>query len=182
MAGTQHDRVIHMLDESGLTASDFSRKVGVTKATFSRWKTGERSISRSSAEKIHDVFPSFAVDWILGISDYQNQSEEQADQIRDSLLQSVMRADPMLRNAVTIASMCGYRIESKLSSAKTGLDAAVAYGTFISGDAILTVVRESDGTSFEVPLATVDEWASNVIEKATAALESIGGTPVPEAR
>lgn len=175
MSETQPDRIAHMLDEMRLSASEFSRMVGVTKATLSRWKSGERSISRASAEKIHEVFPSFSVDWILGLSEYKNESEEQADQIRDSLLQSVMRADENLRYAATIAPMCGYRIESNLSSAKTGLDAAKAYGEFISGDAVLSIVSESDGSSFDVPLESIHKWASDVIESATDALKSISG-------
>ena len=55
-----------LLDEVGKSQKEIAAIVGVSETTLSHWMNGQVHISRKNAQKVHDAFPAYSVEFLLG--------------------------------------------------------------------------------------------------------------------
>lgn len=55
-----------LLDEVGKSQKEIAAIVGVSEETFSHWVNGQVHIRRKNAQRVHDEFPAYSVEFLLG--------------------------------------------------------------------------------------------------------------------
>lgn len=61
-------RLKELRKKKGLTLEELAKEIGVTKATISRWESGERGLKISQLQKLADYF-NVSVGYLLGNTD-----------------------------------------------------------------------------------------------------------------
>lgn len=79
---TTVDRIFELIKESGLTAKDFAKKVGVSQGNITDWKTGRAKPSVQSLEKIAKS-SNVRLEWLTGNSKYKTDEEHFKDFIKN---------------------------------------------------------------------------------------------------
>ena len=71
------DRILRIIEDSGLTTTDFAVRVNVQPSQISHIKTGRNQVTLDIATKILKAYPKISPDWLLfGNGEmYRNQSE-----------------------------------------------------------------------------------------------------------
>ena len=114
------DRIIKIMDESGLSASKFAEKIGVPRSGLSHVLSGRNKPSLDYVIKLINAFPEVDVNWLLNgvksTSNFENKEADleavfetnQATQINDSLnkLNKQMggQADKMIDSITNVSS------------------------------------------------------------------------------
>ena len=71
---TTVDRIFELIKESGLTAKDFAKKVGVSQGNITDWKTGRAKPSVESLQKIAK-YTGVRLEWLTGDSKFKTDEE-----------------------------------------------------------------------------------------------------------
>lgn len=97
-------KVKTILDEQRISQAKLARKIGVTKATVCRWVKGDRCISPRSAAIIHEKFPEYSEEWLLGIDEKRREAERRALGFLNSFGDDI---DGLLAELMLQAVACG---------------------------------------------------------------------------
>lgn len=65
-----------MFLHEGIVQKRLAEQLGVTHITVSNWKRGKVGISAEHAAKLHELYPGYSVEYIRGLSPYQNKQAE----------------------------------------------------------------------------------------------------------
>lgn len=63
----QVEHLRQLLKEQGLYQYELAAVLGTTEVTVSRWATGHQPIAKKNAQKIHERWPEYRVEWLLGL-------------------------------------------------------------------------------------------------------------------
>ena len=102
------DRVKTVYTEQGISQGEFARIINMQQAAISEMVNGKRKVTATTAQAIHAAFPDYSVEWILGTSDYKNDTEKNIatiNQIRreGSILEAGFRLMAELKGFVIIS-------------------------------------------------------------------------------
>ena len=68
-------RVKQICEEQNITQKMLAKKIFLSEKTVSHMINGTSSVTRQTADAIHDLYPEYMTSWILGLSDIKNNSE-----------------------------------------------------------------------------------------------------------
>ena len=74
-----------LLSRENLSQKSFSKKIGTNEITVSRWIHDKNAISTDYARKINAAYPDYSIEFILGNSDYPNETFAARDEFVGAL-------------------------------------------------------------------------------------------------
>lgn len=89
---TTSNRIKELRANLGLTLEELAKELGVTKATISRWESGERGLKISQLQKLADYF-NVSVDYLLGNTDMPVRYEGAQDFDLDWIIKTYIQAN-----------------------------------------------------------------------------------------
>lgn len=108
---TQQFRFETMLNELGLSAAEFARRVGLSEVSVSRWRNGKRSIRKDTAKAIELEFPQYSAAWIMGTSPYRNDDDERIQSLLDRSKNLYLSRNNNVDIAIKLADQNGYSVD-----------------------------------------------------------------------
>ncbi len=82
----QADNLRRLLRYEDLTQAAFSKIVHIPEPTISNWLTGKHGISVEKAKQIHEKFPAYDLDFILGNSEHPNRQSTENERLAKETL------------------------------------------------------------------------------------------------
>lgn len=86
------ERVLEVIKQSGITASDFGRKIGATRQAIANWKAGSHPVPDRYLIRIIEVFPEVDARWLI-TGDHQGKTRELLEQEEYHLLVQTMKQE-----------------------------------------------------------------------------------------
>ena len=168
--GTVGERIQDLLREKKLTQAVLAERVGISKATLSRYITDPDSrIPHDALLKITKCF-GVSTDFLLGVTDTANLLQKQGktnprDKTAARLALKDLRSHmipPMLPDMVMIRAA----FEALLTDLMRQADAHVKEQTKLTGDIMENMIRhlERRQNSFDLKKITIDDLADAIVE------------------
>lgn len=101
-------RVKQIIKEQKITQKELAKKIYLSEKTVSHMINGESSVTKPTAKAIHDLYPEYLTEWILGLTDNKNKLEV----FRSALTQAQEEADLLDTGLFSFVKVNGYEIEA----------------------------------------------------------------------
>ena len=76
-----------LCEREGIKRLAFAEMIGLAENSLNKIISGNSNLTEANAERIHQLFPEYSVDWLLGKSKYMNSLEKLAfEDVESSLL------------------------------------------------------------------------------------------------
>lgn len=163
------ERLKQIIDETGISQKQLWKKTGLSQQAISAMVRGNANVTETTAKLVTGLFPQYSVDWLMGSSDYKNESH-----FASQWLKGAVKAENLLLAGLSsFASLSGYEITPpKLTATITteeGLsmpltaencdDLSKATLTMVSG-----YVISKDGQSVELNPEEMDAFENEVCD------------------
>jgi DNA-binding XRE family transcriptional regulator len=102
-------RFNQILEETKVSQKWLSEHIFISVQTISGMKHGSANVSSETARRIVQIFPQYSYEWLMGYTDYKNQSEKFGALISEGQNE----ADLLLRGLIAFAKLTGYKIGLK---------------------------------------------------------------------
>lgn len=136
------DRINELMKREGITQEELANKIGSSQQRLSAdLKKG--SISEKRCYTIHEYFPKYSVEWLLGRKKHATISDELSDALKTSQNEN----EVMLSALFGLAKLSGFQIEQNVPS-----PSGSAINDFIRGQlAGVTISRDGKKINLSAP-------------------------------
>lgn len=97
-----------------LTQEEFADTVGISKSLVTSVETGKKPLTKERAKQIASVFPEYSIDWIMGLSDYENEFDERNAEGAEKIRRHNAKINAIHEMLVKL----GYRFENPKNSSE----------------------------------------------------------------
>ena len=101
------ERVKQLIEEEGLTQTQFAESIFMSQQSVSRIVNQIMPLTEETAADIAFAFPKYSVEWLLGYSDYKNNT----DAFMHSIQQMNEEGDLLSTAFQSLAALSGYNIK-----------------------------------------------------------------------
>lgn len=173
------ERLKQIISETGISQKELRKKTGVSQQAISAMVRGNANVTETTAKLVTGLFPQYSVDWLMGNSDYKNESHFVSELLRDAA-----KSNRLLSAGLSaFASLSGYEITPpKLTATITteeGLsmpltaencdDLSKATLTMIAG----YVISNKDGQSAELSPEEMERFESECCDFVSLKLQHL---------
>ena len=100
------ERLKQIIDETGISQKQLWKKTGLSQQAISAMVRGNANVTETTAKLVTGLFPQYSVDWLMGSSDYKNESH-----FASQWLKGAVKAENLLLAGLSsFASLSGYEI------------------------------------------------------------------------
>lgn len=109
------ERVKEVYRREGLTQTKFAEVVKIPQQAVSEMIRGKRTVTEESARRIHDCFPQYRLQWLMGYDEYMTTEDVWA-QIGEGMKRFSAQRQAFYQGVTLLASACGYAIDGNTVS------------------------------------------------------------------
>ena len=100
-------RLKQILDDTHTTQKWLSKKTGISQQAISAMIKKNANVTETTAELVTDLFPQYSFEWLMGYTDFKNDSEKYG-----SVISEIQHESDLLYYGLTaFANLCDYQIE-----------------------------------------------------------------------
>ncbi len=100
-------RLKQIIDETNVNQKWLSGKTNISQQAISEMVNEHANVTETTAGLITDLFPQYSFSWLMGYTDYKNDSEKFNAVISDMQDESNL----LLHGLIAFAKLCAYHIE-----------------------------------------------------------------------
>lgn len=100
-------RLKQILDDTHTTQKWLSEKTGISQQAISAMIKNQANVTETTANLVTDLFPQYSFEWLMGYTDFKNNSEKFGAVISEMQDESNL----LLHGLTAFAKLCDYRIE-----------------------------------------------------------------------
>lgn len=148
------ERLKQIIEETGVKQNELAFNTGISQQAISSMVQKKANVTETTAEIIVKMFPQYSFEWLMGYTDYKNNTEKLCAVIS----KAQNEGDLLLSGLSAFAQLCDYHI--KLSSP--------AHGSHNVED-VLKMVTEGytlthDGASIQLSLEEMNAFENEVCD------------------
>lgn len=100
-------RLKQILDETHTTQKSLFEKTGISQQAISAMVQKRANVTETTAKLVTDLFPQYSFEWLMGFTDFKNNSEK----LRTVISEMQDEGYLLLRGLTAFAKLCDYQIE-----------------------------------------------------------------------
>lgn len=109
------ERVKEVYTREGMKQTKFALAVRIPQQAISEMINGKRTVTEESAQRIHDCFPKYRLEWLMGYDDCMTIEDVWA-LIGTSINRISEQRQAFYQGVTLLANVCGYTIEGNTVS------------------------------------------------------------------
>lgn len=147
-------RLKQVIDETGIKQNQLAADTGISQQSISAMVQEKANVTDTTVEIIVKRFPQYSAEWLLGYSDYKNNSERFAAVVS----QTQDECDLLLTGLYAFSKLADYKIESNLSTSEK-----------VYVEDMLKAIRDTytithDGASIQLSIDEMNNFENEVLD------------------